>query len=591
MMTRDRFQTATRIMRFGIVGVAATLTHALVLWLAVEFGGIRPTFATLLGFFTAFCVSYLGHYNFTFRSSEPHSKALPAFAFAAGTGAILNALIFSIMTDVFSAPYWHAFAVTIVMVPPVVYILSRSLAFAPDRSATSRPRDWKPWLIPAVMFAMTGLYTAIFHYQVPYFDHWDIVPLYAAAQSGTLTLADLFRQHGSHWHASGYLVMLATADMSHMSHWIDPLISVAIAGVGFLALSNILRRALDAFDASRYLTLALGIAAFVYFSLDQAANWLWGWQVAVFICTTGVLWTIDLLSRPNLTVPQTLVAAAATAVAIYGFATAWTLLPIGFALICLHPQAGWRMKGMALSIWGALSAALLWHYMLTRTGYAEDMLSSRPLGDAVLGIVHYMANFMGSAFARISRPGAPWIAAIGMLCLIGVLIALVRRGWSSLLAMRGLLAMIAFAIGADFLTALGRWPTFGVEQAFANRYITFANYAWLGLILLAIPLSRRWNDRMRQAALAGLCLFVGAKCINDLSAGRNAMLAMRINAAAAELACQYPDIPPETRALISASTQEIDTGLQTLKSYEVSLFRPEKMKSCASPGTPASSTN
>ena len=581
MLTHDRFQTAARIMRFGIVGVAATLTHALVLWLAVEFGGIRPTFATLLGFFTAFCVSYLGHYHFTFRSSEPHARALPAFAFAAGTGATLNALIFSVMTDVFSAPYWYAFAVTVVMVPPVVYILSRSLAFAPDQPATSQPRDWKPWIIPAAMFAVTGLYTAIFHYQLPYFDHWDIVPLYAAAQSGTLTPGDLFRPHGSHWHASGYLVMLATADMSRMSHWIDPLISVALAGVGFIALANIIRRALNDVDANRYLVLALGIAAFVHFSLDQSANWLWGWQVAVFICTTGVLWTVDLLSRPTLTLSQILVAAAATAVAIYGFATAWTLLPIGFVLICLHPQVSWRMKAVALSVWGALSAALLWHYMLTRTGYAESMLSSRPLAETVFGIVHYMANFMGSAVARISRPVAPWVAAAGMLCLMGVFIALVRRGWSSLLAMRGLFALIAFAIGADFLTALGRWPAFGAEQAFANRYITFANYAWLGLILLALSLSLRWQGRLRWAALAGLCVFVGAKCVNDLSAARNAMLAVRINAAAAELACQYPDIPPETRALISADTQKIDTGLKTLKAYQASLFRPEKMKSCA----------
>ena len=580
MLTRERVHTAARIVRFGIVGVAATLTHALVLWAAVEFGGIRPTFATLLGFFTAFCVSYLGHYHFTFRSREPHARALPAFAFAAGSGAVLNALIFSVMTDVFSAPYWHAFAVTVVMVPPVVYVLSKSLAFAPDQTAVRAPRDWKPWIIPAVTFTLAALYTFLFHYQLPYFDHWDIVPLYAAAQSGTLTVGDLFRPHGSHWHASGYLVMLATADMSRMSHWIDPMISVALAGIGFVALANIIRRMLASFDAGAYLLPALGMAAFVHFSLDQSANFLWGWQVAVFICTAGVLWTVDLLSRPVLTLPQTLVAAAATAVAIYGFATAWTLLPIGFALVLLHPHAAWRRKTVSLLVWGALSVALLWHYMLTRTGYAESLLSGHSLSETLFGTLHYLANFMGSAIARISRTGAPWVAVLGLLALVAALIALARRGWPSLLAMRGVLALIAFAFGAGLLTALGRWPTFGTEQAFANRYITFANYAWLGLILIAFALAARWPKRIRRAALAALVLFASAKCVNDLSAVRNARLAIRINAAAVELACQYPEVSPEIRALISADSQEIDTGLQTLQAYQASLFRPEKTKRC-----------
>ena len=586
MQMTDRYRSGARIARFGLVGVAATLTHALVLWAAVEFAGIRPTFATLLGFFTAFCVSYSGHYHFTFRSTQPHRTALPAFAFAAGTGATLNALIFSMMTDVFTIPYWYAFAVTVVIVPPVVYILSKSLAFAPTARSPAHSDTLKAWIIPAAMYAVAVLYTALFHYQVPYFDHWDIVPLYSAAQAGTLTVEDLFRQHGSHWHASAYLIMLATADMSHMSHWIDPLISVALAGLGFVALTNIIRRALDAFDAGTYLILALGIAAFIHFSLDQAANLLWGWQVAVFICSTGVLWTIDLLSRPGLTLSRTLVAAAATASAIYAFATAWTLLPIGLALICLNPRSSLQIKSMALLLWIVLSTALLWHYVLTRTGYAESMLTSRPLSETVFGLAHYMANFMGSAVARVVRPAASWVAAAGLLCLIAGFLIAARRGWATLLALRGIIALIAFAIGADMLTAMGRWPAFGADQAFANRYITFANYAWLGLILLVLLLSARWKGWLRWAALGGLCIFAGAKSVNDLSAISNAMRAVRINASAEDLACAYPVIPPETRTLISAETQDIEPGLRALKEYQASIFRPEKIERCV--GKPVS---
>nr|WP_070960815.1 GtrA family protein [Hyphomonas sp. Mor2] len=118
-----------RLFRFGIVGVLATVTHALILWALVEFVQMRPSIATVIGFLVAFNVSYFGHYYFTFRSTEPHRRALPRFAATATAGALLNWLIFVIGTDVLAWHYWIAFGISIVAVPIFVYFVSRRVAF------------------------------------------------------------------------------------------------------------------------------------------------------------------------------------------------------------------------------------------------------------------------------------------------------------------------------------------------------------------------------------------------------------------------------------------------------------------------------
>jgi len=127
-MTKYRVALA-RLIRFGVVGLSATMTHAAILWALVEFLHVRPSIATVCGFLVAFNVSYFGHYYFTFRSTEPHDRALPGFALTAGMGAVLNWLIFVIGTDVLNCNYWIAFAIAVGTVPIFVFLVSRRLAF------------------------------------------------------------------------------------------------------------------------------------------------------------------------------------------------------------------------------------------------------------------------------------------------------------------------------------------------------------------------------------------------------------------------------------------------------------------------------
>ena len=123
----------TRIIRFGLVGLTATVTHGAILWILVESAYLHASEATVVGFLVAFFVSYSGHFYFTFQSNQAHQRALPRFALTAGVGAGLNWMIFFVAVDILAWHYWFAFLTTISTVPFLVYLMSKRLAFDPRR--------------------------------------------------------------------------------------------------------------------------------------------------------------------------------------------------------------------------------------------------------------------------------------------------------------------------------------------------------------------------------------------------------------------------------------------------------------------------
>ena len=73
---RKLLPTLLRIVRFGIVGVTATLTHAGVSLASLHWLHVPPVVANGMGFCIAFLVSMAGHSLFTFRQKMTPAKAM-----------------------------------------------------------------------------------------------------------------------------------------------------------------------------------------------------------------------------------------------------------------------------------------------------------------------------------------------------------------------------------------------------------------------------------------------------------------------------------------------------------------------------------
>ena len=128
-MTNALKSLSSQLVRFGIVGVAATLTHAAIFVGAIEYLGILAVPAVMLAFSVALIVSHLGHHQWTFRSTTSHRESFPRFALVAIFGLGMNTLITWIVVDVLGMWYGIALILGILSVPPLTFLLSRKLVY------------------------------------------------------------------------------------------------------------------------------------------------------------------------------------------------------------------------------------------------------------------------------------------------------------------------------------------------------------------------------------------------------------------------------------------------------------------------------
>ena len=91
--------TLLQLARFGSTGVAATLLHILVAFAAAKGPGFEPYAANACGFASAFVLSYLGHFYWTFGHREGHRRYLGRFLVLSVCGYGLSNLVIWLVVD------------------------------------------------------------------------------------------------------------------------------------------------------------------------------------------------------------------------------------------------------------------------------------------------------------------------------------------------------------------------------------------------------------------------------------------------------------------------------------------------------------
>jgi putative flippase GtrA len=120
-----------RIIRFGLVGVCATLVYILVSIIANENLRIAPVPTSILAQASSFAVSYFGHTVYSFRVKSDHSLFLWRFALITGLTFVLATSMTWLIADVGRLSPRIAVAVVAVLIPLVSYLCNRFWVFAP----------------------------------------------------------------------------------------------------------------------------------------------------------------------------------------------------------------------------------------------------------------------------------------------------------------------------------------------------------------------------------------------------------------------------------------------------------------------------
>lgn len=122
--------SATEILRFGIVGLAATATHYVILRLAVETLAVPPTPANGLAFLCALSVTYLGQSLWVFQERSQHGTAqMLRFTVSILIGLSANMAIMALSVHALGLTYQGGFLLGLFLVPILSFVVNRFWVF------------------------------------------------------------------------------------------------------------------------------------------------------------------------------------------------------------------------------------------------------------------------------------------------------------------------------------------------------------------------------------------------------------------------------------------------------------------------------
>lgn len=118
--------------RFALVGIAATLTHMLVVWMLIELTGLPSLLANLMAFLTAFVVSFTGHYHWSFQGAGNPGRAMRRLFLISSSAFLVNTALLASLLKAGWVSASVAAVVAAAVVPMISFLASRFWGFKPS---------------------------------------------------------------------------------------------------------------------------------------------------------------------------------------------------------------------------------------------------------------------------------------------------------------------------------------------------------------------------------------------------------------------------------------------------------------------------
>ncbi len=333
------------------------------------------------------------------------------------------------------------------------------------------------------------------HYAVavPFLDQWELVPLLEKTYHGNLTLQDLWAQHNEHRLIFPLVIMLGLARLTHWNTHVELAVNLLLALGIFAGFARQVKRTARRVGWNG-LSWAMPAISLIVFSISQYQNWLWGWQLQMFLNLLCAVAGIGLLAGDTFRWRRFAAAAALGIVATYSFANGILFWPIGLAVL-LVVTTGVKERKSAILGWLLIAALTLgtyfYHYHKPEEHPPLSLIFKMPLQYAA-----YVFKYLGG-IGEQGLCGDPAVDG-ALACLFG-LAGTVALGWAawtlvrkSIVNFRTLvpyLALSLYSVGSALITGVGRLG-FGSDQALASRYCTMVTPFWVSLIVFLILLAQ-----------------------------------------------------------------------------------------------------
>jgi hypothetical protein len=339
------------------------------------------------------------------------------------------------------------------------------------------------------------------HVDVPFWDQWNFVPLLGKSYEQGVTLADLWGQHNEHRLLFPRLVMLGLAHASHYNIVWELAVIILLAMGLFALFWHQFCRTADALGVSGF-PWVVPIISLLVFSLGQAENWLWGWQIQIFLNVLAVATGLVLLVRSPFRWGKYWGALGCGIVAAYSFANGLIFWLLGFLGLILVPMGNKRRKKQALAGWAAVT-------VVVAASYLFQFRYESPSGAPWTQFLSHPGEFLSYLFIYLGRPVINYQKYAMVAGMIGGLLFAflsLRSFLTKRAEFRAILPFFFFglySICCGLLTGVGR-VGFGSRQAMDGRYVPFSALIWVANFVFLFILSQETRARTRTVRVIGL---------------------------------------------------------------------------------------
>ena len=131
----SKMKLVRQFFSFGLVGVAATLSHVGAAWLLIEYLAVNAYLANAFGACVAVMVSFLGNANFTFSTNRPFWSSARRYIWVSLLSLSLTSIIMALTRNYGLSTLVYVVAV-LATVPPATFFLAKLWAFSQKAEAS-----------------------------------------------------------------------------------------------------------------------------------------------------------------------------------------------------------------------------------------------------------------------------------------------------------------------------------------------------------------------------------------------------------------------------------------------------------------------
>lgn len=367
-------------------------------------------------------------------------------------------------------------------------------------------------LIPPVMIMVLVRH---YYVDVPFWDQWTLVYDLDRLFSGRFSFEFCFRFHNEHRLFFPRLIMLGMARFTHWDiGW--ELTANLIAGLMIFFAYLYYIKHIYRFLKSSFSIWLVCLGSWLAFSINQASNWFWGWQIQIFLAVLCVFVCIIWLSLKPLNWKYFIAACVASVIASYSFGNSLIIWPLGFLLILSQYKKTDSRVVLFSILWIFIAAIVIMIYYHDGFGngrhVAYDYIRKYPVV-----YVKYVLAFIGSP---VHRARAVFFGANGSVIFCALSALYLKFSKFNYRAIILPMSLCVFVIISGIIIALGR-VDMGWQQGASSRYVTISNLFWYGLTGLGILC---WNQlemkpefpKIRKWIVAGSGIALSILIISDL---------------------------------------------------------------------------